>query len=241
MRPILRAALPPLLAVLAAAPLPSLAGEAGRIEGPARVVDGDTLVIGDARIRLLEIDAPEAAQACRDAQGALYPCGEVSTQALEALVGGAPVACAWDEIDVYKRPLARCSARGRDLGREMVAAGQAVIYRGRPELYGDAEAQAKAAKLGMWSGPFDRPWDWRHNGPSAATAKTGAALDAALAAEKGPAPGCAIKGNISGSGRIYHMPGQADYARTRISEEKGERWFCSEADARAAGWRRAKR
>ena len=50
-----------------------------------------------------------------------------------------------------------------------------------------------------------------------------------------------IKGNISGNGRIYHMPGQYDYARTRINTGKGERWFCSEAEARAAGWRAAKR
>jgi hypothetical protein len=53
---------------------------------------------------------------------------------------------------------------------------------------------------------------------------------------------CAIKGNIGGSGKqIYHLPGQADYDATRINTGKGERWFCSEAEARAAGFRRAKR
>ena len=54
---------------------------------------------------------------------------------------------------------------------------------------------------------------------------------------------CRIKGNISyNSGkRIYHMPGDRDYARTKISPARGERWFCSEAEARAAGWRRAGR
>lgn len=52
---------------------------------------------------------------------------------------------------------------------------------------------------------------------------------------------CVIKGNINGSGEhIYHMPGQAYYDKTVISSGKGERWFCSEADARAAGWRKAK-
>jgi hypothetical protein len=52
---------------------------------------------------------------------------------------------------------------------------------------------------------------------------------------------CRIKGNISiNSGRrIYHMPGQEDYSRTRIRAEYGERWFCTEAEAMAAGWRRA--
>ena len=55
--------------------------------------------------------------------------------------------------------------------------------------------------------------------------------------------GCNIKGNIShNSGRrIYHMPGDRDYERTRISTSRGERYFCTEAEARAAGWRRAGR
>ncbi|HWJ89348.1 MAG TPA: hypothetical protein VNS12_14875 [Pelagibacterium sp.] len=52
---------------------------------------------------------------------------------------------------------------------------------------------------------------------------------------------CTIKGNISiGSGeRIYHVPGQRYYGDTIIRPEFGERWFCSEADAQAAGWRRS--
>src|SRR3569832_305953 len=53
---------------------------------------------------------------------------------------------------------------------------------------------------------------------------------------------CDIKGNISmNTGeRIYHVPGGRYYAATRISLMKGERWFCSEAQARAAGWRRSR-
>ena len=45
---------------------------------------------------------------------------------------------------------------------------------------------------------------------------------------------CKIKGNISiNSGeRIYHVPGQEYYSATKISPHHGERWFCSEADAR---------
>ena len=56
------------------------------------------------------------------------------------------------------------------------------------------------------------------------------------------APGdCVIKGNISSNGQIYHLPGQENYADTRIDTSRGERWFCSEVEARAAGWRRARR
>lgn len=53
---------------------------------------------------------------------------------------------------------------------------------------------------------------------------------------------CSIKGNVSvGSGeRIYHLPGQEYYAETVIRPEYGERWFCSEAEARSAGWRKSR-
>ena len=57
-----------------------------------------------------------------------------------------------------------------------------------------------------------------------------------------PAPGCVIKGNVSGKNgaRIYHVPGQQYYARTHISALRGERWFCSEAEAQKSGWRKSK-
>lgn len=52
---------------------------------------------------------------------------------------------------------------------------------------------------------------------------------------------CRIKGNINTRGeRIYHVPGQKYYEQTKISASHGERWFCSEEEARAAGWRRSK-
>jgi hypothetical protein len=51
---------------------------------------------------------------------------------------------------------------------------------------------------------------------------------------------CRIKGNISEAGHIYHVPGSAHYSRTRVEPEKGERWFCTEEEAIAAGWRAPK-
>lgn len=52
---------------------------------------------------------------------------------------------------------------------------------------------------------------------------------------------CRIKGNIgfTTGERIYHVPGDKWYDKTRIDTSKGERWFCSEEEARAAGWRRS--
>ncbi len=57
----------------------------------------------------------------------------------------------------------------------------------------------------------------------------------------GPGSDCDIKGNISrpSGEKIYHLPGQAFYNVTRIDLFRGERWFCSEEEAREAGWRRA--
>jgi hypothetical protein len=58
-----------------------------------------------------------------------------------------------------------------------------------------------------------------------------------------PRPGCLIKGNLSQrtGERIYHLPGQRYYAVTVIDPAAGERWFCTEAEARANGWRKSKR
>ena len=57
-----------------------------------------------------------------------------------------------------------------------------------------------------------------------------------------PPPNCLIKGNISSDKeKIYHVPGGAAYAQTDIDSSKGERWFCTEAEANANGWRRSQR
>ena len=83
--------------------------------------------------------------------------------------------------------------------------------------------------MGLWRGEFVEPSCWSR----------GERFEAAPASGAGE---CRIKGNISRkSTRIYHVPGGASYAKTRIDTAKGERWFCTAAKARAAGWLRAKR
>ena len=80
----------------------------------------------------------------------------------------------------------------------------------------------------MWRGKFIAPWEWRRGKRLQAPAS----LDSAA--------GCLIKGNIAKSGEpIYHVPGGQYYERTKIDPSKGERWFCSEKDAKDAGWRRS--
>jgi hypothetical protein len=57
-----------------------------------------------------------------------------------------------------------------------------------------------------------------------------------------PPQGCDIIGSISIDTRekIYHVPGGEYYDRTIIRLEYGERWFCTEQEAIANGWRRSK-
>jgi hypothetical protein len=71
----------------------------------------------------------------------------------------------------------------------------------------------------------------------------GSVLAGFIGLKVGPSlTGCDIKGNISyNTGeRIYHVPGQEYYWETRIDSSKGERWFCSEDEARKAGWRKSR-
>lgn len=195
------------------------------LSGPARVIDGDTLLVGQTRIRMHGIDAPESTQHCTSAQGVVFACGAAATRALTRMIGGAAVRCVARDIDRYGRTVAQCNVAGRDLGHDMVAAGYAVAFRRYSMDYAKVEDAARRGKTGLWAAQMQDPAAYRAQ---------------AAAAPAAPAT-CAIKGNISGSGRIYHMAGQEHYAATRISTARGERWFCTEDDARAAGWRAARR
>lgn len=74
------------------------------------------------------------------------------------------------------------------------------------------------------------------------TAKPATSSNTSQVASSAPSQNCNIKGNInSKKEKIYHMPGQVNYDTTKIDTSKGERWFCSEAEAQQAGWRKAKR
>lgn len=201
------------------------AADAPGIAGRARVVDGDTLDFGAARVRLHGVDAPELAQTCAAAGGGAWPCGAAAAARLTALAGGGPVACEPRDRDRYGRIVAVCSAGGRDLGAALVAEGLAWAYLRYADDYAPAEDAARAAGRGVWQAPTVTAWDYRGT----------AWRDAAGAA---PQADCPIKGNISRSGaRIYHTPWSRDYARVRIDPSRGERWFCDEAAAVAAGWR----
>lgn len=195
--------------------------------GVIRVIDGDTLDVGGTRVRLHGIDAPETDQTCTTARGDIWRCGAWVSQTVAARFAGKTASCVSLDTDRYGRMVARCQVDGQDIAANLVTDGLAFSYRRYSDAYVAVERKAAARAIGLHASRFQSPAEFRKSRARAQTAPDGA---------------CRIKGNISSNGtRIYHVPGQHHYDRTRIRTQKGERWFCSAAEARAAGWRAARR
>lgn len=129
--------------------------------GPARVIDGDTIIVAGERVRLHGIDAPELDQALWW-RGQRLACGQMALAALEALTAGVKLRCEIVERDRYGRLVAKCfSPNGIDVGRRLVSAGWALAYRQYSMDYVDAEKKARKAGRGVWRGRFTKPWEWR--------------------------------------------------------------------------------
>ncbi len=193
------------------------------VSGPVFVIDGDTIDVGGTRIRLEGIDAPEAGQTCNRRYVGWWACGTAATAALTSMVEGKSVRCEQSGLDKYGRVLGVCFANGRDINAQMVRQGFAWAFVRYSQAYVAEEKAARAERLGIWQADTETAWDFR-------------AKKWAGAEQKSPS-GCAIKGNVTKNGRIYHMPWSPWYTQIHIEPEKGKRWFCSEAEAIAAGWR----
>jgi len=133
------------------------------VGGRARVSDGDSFRLGDDRIRLIGLDAPELDQTCSDANGRDWACGREASRRMAALLAQGPVECAPEGHDRYGRLLASCTVAGTDLGRTMVEEGLA-IASGR---YWLEERAARSAGRGLWAGSFDSPRAYREQRESA--------------------------------------------------------------------------
>lgn len=215
-----------LIAFLLAAPLWALQPE---ITGRPRVIDADTIEVAGQRIRLGGIDAPEMAETCRAPDGRSWRCGRWATQEAERLLNGQTLRCQDLGERTHNRIVGRCYLGEKDIAVLLIEAGAArtclrfAREQGQDAIYLAAEVRAQRARVGIFSGALNPP--------------AGFCNLADTRAESGT---CAIKGNVSQNGQIYHLPGQRDYNRVNMNKP-GVRWFCSEAEARAAGWRPAQR
>ena len=149
------------------------------IQGQVEVIDGDTIVINNIKVRLFGIDAPEKNQICTTALNS-HNCGKESTDALKKLIGKKKVYCRYESLDIYKRILGICSGGGGyywstsetknkkqyewenySINALMVKYGHAVAYTRYSKRYLKWEEYAKNKELGIWKYQFDRPEDWR--------------------------------------------------------------------------------
>lgn len=213
----------------------SQAPNASPLVAVVSVIDGDTIRVAVAgrreKVRVIGIDAPELAH-----DGGTEECyGRRASSKMQSLVQSRQVRLSADpsqaDRDRYGRLLRHVFlADGRSVALELIRGGFAREYtydrpyRGQAS-YRAAEAAARDARTGLWG---------------ACGARVPAPLAGGSPSAGGTPSGCLIKGNISSDGeKIYHVPGQRYYDVTVITPSKGERWFCTEAEAVAAGWRKA--
>lgn len=234
-----------LLAVIAGAFASTLPAFAAEIAGTAHVVDGDTLYLDQVKVRLHGVDAPETDQVCLDSAGKTWACGIAARDALALKIGHAQVTCESKDKDRYGRIVALCRVGGEDIDKWLVREGWALAFVRYSQDYLEDEHFAERQHAGMWAGAFINPWDWRHRATNtvihAAISVPANSQKLLLGPETHAANGeCLIKGNVNRRGdAIYHVPGQRYYEKTRMDKGLGERWFCTEEEAQAAGWRKS--
>jgi endonuclease YncB( thermonuclease family) len=194
------------------------------LRGRGSALGGDLIKISGTTVKLSGIEAPERDQRCGLGDGERgWRCGQAAQDALARMLRSQQLVCQPGSTDDSGYRLATCSAGGKDIAAELVRGGHVFASAGFFARYGGAESEARAAKTGVWrSDPVERPSEYRSKRWEEAKAQ---------------APqGCPIKGVARGS-RTYVLPWSAGYERLRIRESRGDRWFCSEQEARAAGWR----
>ena len=197
------------------------------IAGRASVLAGDMLRVDAITIRLDGIEAPDREQTCVRADNRRWRCGEAAQPALARLIGGRRVRCEPAGKDSTGVTRATCTTGSTDLAAALVKSGHVFAETGMMPRYRAEQTAAREAKVGLWSGSGEpeRPSAWRTRLWDEARAK---------------APqGCPIKGKVAGrrgEAKTYHLPWSPTYMQLRVVSARGERWFCSEDEARAAGF-----
>ncbi|WMT71767.1 thermonuclease family protein [Bradyrhizobium sp. Ash2021] len=219
----------------------------------ATIKDGSTLQIGSVTYRLDGIDAPAIDQLCIDEHADAWTCGIEARDQLTKLIGGREIRC--DDLGAdpsyKKRHLGACRIEGdtTSLSELLVRQGFALnVESSATGRFETEEARAKEERQGLWKGCFVAPQEFRTG------KKDGALLGGSCPADRDKEirealfpealampSGCNIKGKfavrarVTGNVGIYHL--QACRSYPALTEP--DRWFCSEEDAQAAGFRRA--
>lgn len=205
--------------------LPSFGSEP--LTGRITVVAADTLRVGDRIVRLAGIEAHEFEQTCTAGGQRRYRCADAAVTALRRAVSVKDVRCEAKGKDSAGRETASCRAGDVDIAAQLVRQGVVFAETGMLARYSTDETAARTAKTGFWQGDVERPAEFRAKSWEAA--------------KKRAPEGCPIKGNVTGDGKVYVMPWSPGYRAARVQKSRGERWFCTEQDAVAAGFKLAGR
>lgn len=147
------------VAMLVAQPLTA----AGTVDGNAEAINADVIRIGDTRVVLWGIDAPDPGQPCL-LNGRPWGCFDAAMRALQIALSRGPVTCLLtDHSDPFGRSYGVCEIGGDDIGAGLVLAGLALAYPDETEAYLPMQQEAEAAGLGLWQPgvSFQPPWEWR--------------------------------------------------------------------------------
>ncbi len=227
-------------------------GEPG-LAATATVKDGNTIQLGTITYRLEGTDAPELDQTCIDENADPWTCGIDARAQLSKLIAGRQVRCDDHGLDktAKNRHLGVCTAEGEtaNLNVQLIRQGFALDFE--PAAKGrflQDEALAREGRLGLWKGCFVAPADFRMGKKDGALLGHACHTDrdrqirAALFPEDLPMPPkCSIKAKfavrarVTGNVGVYQLQGCPSYPGTT----NPDRWFCSEDEAQAAGFRRA--
>jgi endonuclease YncB( thermonuclease family) len=219
----------------------------------ATIRDGGTLQLGSVTYRLDGIDAPAFDQVCIDEHADTWTCGIETRGQLAKLIGDRQVRC--DDLGVdptaKKRHLGACTVEGEttSLSQLLVRAGFALNFEpSATGRFGPDEARARENREGLWKGCFVAPQEFGRGKKDGALLGGACQPDkdreirAALFPDDLPMPsGCSIKGKfavrarVTGNVGIYHLQACRSYPALT----NPDRWFCSEDDAQAAGFRKA--
>ncbi len=214
-----------------------------------KVIDGDTLEVNGETVRLAYIDAPELGQSC-DQGGHLVTCGREAAYSLRKLIGLANTIPTCEVIAGSGTSM--CWLGSTDLAEVMLASGAVMALEDAPIHYKAVEKRARSVPIGIWKGEFVSPAMWRTGERLQAEneAAQGAKMETELpwrvaGVQILPEPishgdPCLIKAVESPSaGRQYFSPLDPGYDAYDVADAK-TRTFCSDDEARSAGWRHAR-
>jgi len=126
-----------------------------------RVVDGETLRLGDRVVRLYGVAVPARGERCSDATGRGFDCGAAAAERLSLLIQNRSLNCLVHGRDAFGRALGVCQAGEVALNGGLVATGWALAEEsGQPGLL-LVEKQAREARLGLWAPGMTPPEEWR--------------------------------------------------------------------------------